>query len=129
MNCSQDQTPYQALIFVSIRNPPDAYKWVEMEPKHNYVLFKTSLFGPFIGSWSSFSYMYVSLICNVSPTSTFLPWNAHHILTELSKWFECVDLGRNMFGDLEQHGWIPVGPYCACQTKPLKLIFFTSTSG
>ena len=79
-----------------------------MEPKHNYVLFKTSLFGPFIGSWCSFSYMYVALICNVSPTSTFPPWNSHYILTELSKWFECVDLGRNRFGDLEQHGWTPV---------------------
>ena len=50
--------------------------------------------------------MYVGLLCNVSPTSTFPPCDAHHILTELS--FECVELVRNRFGDLEQHGWTPV---------------------
>ena len=32
----------------------------------------------------------------------------HHILTELSIGFQCIELGRNMFGDLEQHGWIPL---------------------
>ena len=38
------------------------------------------------------------------------PRNAYHILTELSMWIECVELGRNRFGDLEQHGtvdWVP----------------------
>ena len=38
----------------------------------------------FIGSWSSYSYMYVGLLCNVNPTSAYPPCNAYQILTELS---------------------------------------------
>ena len=82
-------------------NPQDAYKWIEMGPKHNCVLKKKN-------HWSSYPYMYVGLLCNVNPSSTFPPWNAHHILTEVSTCFECVDLGLNRFGELEQHGWTPV---------------------
>ena len=52
--------------------------------------------------------MYVGLLCNVNPTSTFTPCNAYHILTELSMWFECVEIGKNRFGDLEPHGWTPL---------------------
>ena len=66
------------------------------------------MFGLFIGSWSSYPCMHVGLLCNVKPTSTHSPCNAYHILTELSVSFECIVLGRNRFGDLEQHGWAPV---------------------
>ena len=49
--------------------------------------------------------MYVGSLCNVNPTSTFPAFIVHHILTELSMGFECAELGRNRFRDLEQHGW------------------------
>ena len=57
----------------------------------------------------SYPYSYVRLLCNVSPSFTFPPvYLIYHILTELFMWFNCIELGRNRFGDLEQHGWTPV---------------------
>ena len=47
-----------------IWNHPDDYKQVEFESKHNYVCFKNSVFGLVIGSWSSYPYMYIGLLCN-----------------------------------------------------------------
>ena len=66
------------------QNHPDDYKWVEFGPKQNYIRFKNSVFGLFIVSWSSYPYMYVGLVYNVHPTPTYPPYNAYHILTELS---------------------------------------------
>ena len=89
---------------VLIRNHTDDYRWLKIGPKHNYVCLKSSVFGLFIGSW----YMYVGSLCNIIPISAYPPCNAYHILSELSMWLECVELGRKRFGDLEQHGWTPV---------------------
>ena len=83
---------------------------------------KKVLFWLLICSWFSYSYMYVGNACNANPTSTYPPWNAHLMLPELFKWFECVDPGRNSFDDLEQlivtsvinvsqHIWVQMSTY------------------
>ena len=77
-------------------------------PKHSYVLFLKVLFGLLIGSCSSYSYMYVGKARNADPTSIYPPWNALSMLTDMFECLECVDLGRNRFGDHEQHGWTPM---------------------
>ena len=52
--------------------------------------------------------MHARKACNANPTSTYPRWNAHHMLIELFKGFECVGLGKNRCVDLEQHGLTPV---------------------
>ena len=88
--------------------PQMPVKGVKIGPKHNHILFQKPVFGLFIASWSRYQYMYVGLLYNVNPTSTFPHCNAHQTLTELSMWFKCVQLGQNRFDDLEQHFWAPV---------------------
>ena len=41
---------------IVIRNHPDDYKWVKFGPKHNYVCLTNSMFGLFMGSWSSYPF-------------------------------------------------------------------------
>ena len=108
-NQQSDSTLQQSVLckiyFVLILNRPNYYKLVKVERKHNYVCLKKSVFGLFIGSWSIYPYMYVGLLCDENPTSTYQPCNAYPILTGFSMWFECVELGWNRFVDLWQYGW------------------------
>ena len=74
-NHQSDSTLQQSVLcllsfLVLIRIIPDAYKRVKIGPKHTYLLFKKSVFGLFIGSWSSCPYMNVGLICNVTLQAT-----------------------------------------------------------
>ena len=52
--------------------------WVEIGPKHTYVLFKKSVVGLVIASWSSYPYIYVGSLCNVNPTSNSPPCKGSH---------------------------------------------------
>ena len=90
---------------------------------------KKVLFGVLIYSWSSYSNLYAVKACNVKPTSTYPPWNAHRMLTELLKLFECVYLGRSMLGDLEQHGWTPVQGKVPFKMISLSKYHVTGTGG
>ena len=67
-----------------------------MGPKPNYVLSKIRFFGLFIGSWYSYTYMYVGKSCNANPTSTYPPCYALDISTKLLKLVECVVLALDL---------------------------------
>ena len=82
-----------AFIFVLNRNPACTCKCVKKVCKNTYILFRL-----LIGIWFRYSYMYVRKACNPNATSTYPPWNAHLMVIELFKLFECANLGRNRFG-------------------------------
>ena len=98
---------YFVSITLNYGNQPDDFKWVKFRPKHNYVCFKNSVFGLFIGSWSSYTYLcWIIMLCKPNLHLSTLLCLSHFNWSVRVIWVCWARANRFCF--LEQHGWTPV---------------------